>query len=81
MDEIKKKAVSAEDLLDGGDFIVEFSDELKKYPHRITGSADETACARAIRNRLHDETDAKTRLEAFNAYPMFGRGSFLYLGI
>ena len=53
MDEIKKKAVSAEDLLDGGDFIVEFSDELKKYPHRITGSADETACARAIRNRLH----------------------------
>ncbi len=79
--EDKNYVVSAEDMLDGADFIVEFSDELKKYPNRITGSADETACARAIRNRLHDETDAKTRLEAFNAYPLFGRGSFLYIGI
>lgn len=79
--EEKRFVVNSEDMLDGVDFIAEFSDELKKYPNRITGSADETACARAIRNRLHDETDAKTRLEAFKAYPMFGRGSFLYIGI
>lgn len=81
MEENIKKSVSTEDMIDGVDFVVEFSDELKKYPNRITGSSDETACARTIRNRLHDETDAKTRLEAFNAYPMFGRGSFLYIGV
>lgn len=81
MEEVKKKNVSSEDMLDCMNFVDEFTDELKKYPHRITGSADETACARAIRNRLHDETGAKTRLEAFNGYPLFGRGSFLYAGI
>lgn len=77
----KRCVVNAEDLTDGTDFIGEFSDELNKYQGRIAGSEQETACARAIRNRLHDETDAKTRLEAFRAYPLAGRGSFLCLGI
>lgn len=30
---------------------------------------------------MHDETDAKTRLEAFDASPLLGRGSFLLIGI
>ena len=77
----KRCVVNAEDLTDGVDFIGEFSDELKKYQGRIAGSEQETACARAIRNRLHYETDAKTRLEAFRAYPLAGRGAFLCLGV
>lgn len=77
----KRCVVNAEDLTDGVDFIGEFSDELKKYQGRIAGSEQETACARAIRNRLHDETDAKTRLEAFRAYPLAGRGAFMCLGV
>ncbi len=67
--------------MDGVDFIAEFSDELKKYSSRLAASENETACARAIRNRLHDETDAKTRLEAFKARPLSGRGSLLLLGV
>lgn len=79
--EEKHSVINKEDMQSAMDFVEEFSRELSKYPHRITASKDETACARAIRNRLHDETDAKTRLEAFNASPLLGRGSFLLLGI
>lgn len=75
-----KSVISQEDMVDCMDFVNDFSSELKKYPHRTTASDDETACARAIRNRLHDETDAKTRLEAFNAHPILGRGAFMLLG-
>ncbi len=77
----KHSVVSTQDIASALDFIEDFSHELEKYPHRITASKDETACARAIRNRLHDETDAKTRLEAFDATPLLGRGSFVLLGI
>lgn len=76
-----KSVIPSEDLLDAADFIDAFSNELQRYPNRITGSENETACARAIRNRLHDETDAKTRLEAYRAYPLLGRGAFPFLGI
>ena len=80
--EEKHSVISKEDMQSAMDFVEDFSHELEKYPHRIAASKDETACARAIRNRLHDETDAKTRLEAFDASPLLGRGSFLlmYLG-
>ncbi len=79
--EEKHSVINKEDMQSAMEFVEEFSHELSKYPHRITASKDETACARAIRNRLHDETDAKTRLEAFNAPVLLGRGSFLLLGI
>lgn len=79
--EEKHSVINKEDMQSAMDFVEEFSHELSKYPHRITASKDETACARAIRNRLHDETDAKTRLEAFNTPTLLGRGSFLLLGI
>lgn len=79
--EEKHSVINKEDMQSAMDFVEEFSHELSKYQHRITASKDETACARAIRNRLHDETDAKTRLEAFNAPTLLGRGSFLLLGI
>lgn len=79
--EDRQGILSCDDLRDGVDFITEFSEELKKHPHRIATAADETACARTIRNRLHDETDAKTRLEAFAAPKMLGRSSLLLLGI
>ncbi len=79
--EEKRSVISKENMDSAIGFVEEFSRELEKYPHRIAASKDETACARAIRNRLHDETDAKTRLEAFSAAPLLGRGSFLLLGI
>lgn len=79
--EEKHSVISKEDMQSAMDFVEDFSHELEKYPHRISASKDETACARAIRNRLHDETDAKTRLEAFAATPLLGRGSFLLIGI
>ena len=79
--EEKHSVISKEDMQSAMDFVEDFSHELEKYPHRIAASKDETACARAIRNRLHDETDAKTRLEAFAASPLLGRGSFLLIGI
>ena len=79
--EEKHSVISNDDMKSAIDFVEEFTEELKAYPNRITASKDETACARAIRNRLHDETDAKTRLEAFAAPVLLGRGSFLLLGI
>ena len=71
--------VSHEDLHDGVDFICEFSAKLQKYRNRLTGSVNETACARAIRQTITDETGAQARLEAYRAYPLFGRGSFSFL--
>ena len=79
--EEKHSVISNDDMKSAIDIVEEFTEELKAYPNRITASKDETACARAIRNRLHDETDAKTRLEAFAAPVLLGRGSFLLLGI
>ncbi len=79
--EEKHSVINKEDMQSAMEFVEDFSHELSKYPRRVTASKDETACARAIRNRLHDETDAKTRLEAFNAPVLLGRGSFLLLGI
>ncbi len=79
--DVTKSVISAEDLLDGVDFIDEFSNELSQYPNRLTGSEQETACARAIRNRLHDESEVKTRLEAYYATPMLGRGALAFVGV
>ncbi len=79
--EEKHSVINKEDMQSAMEFVEEFSHELSKYQHRISATKEETACARAIRNRLHDETDAKTRLEAFNAPVLLGRGSFLLLGI
>lgn len=76
-----KNVISQEDLADCLDFVDDFSSQLKEFSGRLTGGDSETACARAIRNRLHDETDAKTRLEAFMSYPMLGRQSFLLVGV
>ena len=52
--EEKHSVISKEDMQSAMDFVEDFSHELEKYPHRIAASKDETACARAIRNRLHD---------------------------
>ena len=79
--DVSKSVISAEDLLDGVDFIDEFVGELAEFPNRLTGTENETACARAIRNRLHDESEVKTRLEAYSATPLLGRGALAFLGI
>lgn len=79
--ETENSVVSQEDLHDGTDFICEFSVKLQKYRNRLTGSANETACARAIRQTITDETGAQARLEAYRAYPLFGRGSLPFLGL
>lgn len=79
--EEKHGILSREDLSDGADFVCEFSEELKKYPARLAASQDETKCARAIRNRLHDETDAKTRLEAFGMHKIMGKSALPFFGV
>lgn len=79
--EEKHIIISREDLRDGADFICEFSEGLKKYPARLATSSDETKCARAIRNRLHDETDAKTRLEAFGMHKIMGKSALPFFGV
>ncbi|MBR4801154.1 MAG: hypothetical protein IK048_05770 [Clostridia bacterium] len=79
--DVSKSSISAEDMLDGVDFINEFVGELAEFPNRLTGTENETACARSIRNRLHDESSVKTRLEAYYAYPLLGRGALPFLGI
>lgn len=76
-----KSAVSPEDLLDGGDFISDFSVSLGEFPNRLAGTEAETAAARAIRDRLTRETGAAVRLEAFRAQPLAGRASFPFLGL
>ena len=79
--DVTKSVISAEDMLDGVDFINEFAGELSQFPNRLTGTENETACARAIRNRLHDESEVKTRLEAYYATPLLGRGALPFLGV
>jgi len=79
--DIENSVIPAEDLHDGVDFIGEFSAELQQYGNRITGTSRETACARVICRRLADETGAKTRLEAYKAYPFLGRGSMPVFGL
>jgi len=76
-----RSTISSEDLLDGVDFINDFSNELSVFPNRLTGTENETACARAIRDRLHQESNVKTRLEAYKAYPLLGRGAFPLIGV
>lgn len=78
---MSKSAVSPEDLLDAGDFISEFSSLISTKGTGLTGSAAETATARLIRDRLHEETGAPVRLEAFRAEPLLGRGCFPFLGL
>ena len=79
--DIEKTKISREDLINKVDFIEDFVGETAKFSARLTGSENETACARAIRNSLHDESGVKTRLEAYYAYPMLGRGSLPLLGV
>lgn len=74
MDYEVDKKVSAEDVLDACDFVDEFREELSADTGRLTGTAQETAAARLIRDRLHTETGALTRLEAYRARPLEGRG-------
>ncbi|MEG2540491.1 MAG: hypothetical protein RSB59_01770 [Clostridia bacterium] len=74
-------AISKEDLLDGGDFVAEYSVALGQFANRLAGTETETACARSIRDRLQSETGAKVRLEAFRAKPYVGRGMFPFLGL
>ena len=79
--DVENSVVSTEALHDAVGFISEFSVELQQYDNRITGSASETACARAIRSRLADETDATVRLEAYRSFPLLGRGSLPFFGL
>lgn len=77
----RKSVISQEDMADCIEFVKDFSAELRQNSGRLSGSEDETACARQIRNRLHDETDAKTRMEAFWARPTMGRRTFTLIGL
>lgn len=70
-----------DDIDDACDFAEEFSSELKNLQGRLTGTKEETATARLIRDRLHAETSAKVRLEAYKARPIAGRGSLTLLGV
>lgn len=72
---------SPEDVLDACDFIEKFQEELEGFDARLTGSSSETATARHIRDRLHEETGACVRLEAYKAHPLEGRGCMILLGI
>lgn len=79
--ELDRQAVSQESAAEAVEFVSEFSHELSRYKGRVTGSAQETACARAIRARLEEETDSPVRMEAFKTHPSLGRGCFYLLGI
>lgn len=72
--------VSQDDLDDACDFVTDFCEELEEHKGRLTGTPEETATARLIRDRLHSETSARVRLEAYKARPMAGRGSLSLLG-
>ena len=82
MDELKTNnlVLSSDDVDDACDFVEDFSDKLGDLKGRLTGTPEETATARLIRDRLHMETNAKVRLEAYKAHPMAGRGSLTLLG-
>ncbi len=75
----KPVIVGAEDVVDACDFAEEFCAELAEHKARLTGTREETAVARIIRDRLHAETDANVRLEAYKARPLEGRGCCLLL--
>ncbi|MDE6303174.1 MAG: hypothetical protein K2M36_06280, partial [Clostridia bacterium] len=79
--DVENSVIPTEALNEGVEFITEFSGELQQYGNRITGSVGETACARAIRSRLSEETDASVRLEAYRAYPLLGRGTLPFFGL
>ncbi|MBO5983160.1 MAG: hypothetical protein J6Q06_04790 [Clostridia bacterium] len=79
--ELKPFEVSQDDLDDACDFVTEFCEELEEHKGRLTGTAEETATARLIRDRLHNETNARVRLEAYKARPIEGRGSLSLLGV
>lgn len=79
--DIAKTKIAREEMMDSVDFINDFVGETTEFSKRLAGSESETACARAIRNRLHDESGVKTRLEAYYAYPLLGRGSLPLLGL
>ena len=81
IDGLSKQAVSQDDVAAAIEFAADFSRELQRYKGRLTGTAQETACARAIRSRLEEETDTPVRMEAFKARPALGRGCFFMLGI
>ena len=81
IDSLSKQTISNEDIAAEIDFTADFSRELQRYKGRLTGTAQETACARAIRSRLEAETDTPVRMEAFKAKPALGRGCFFMLGI
>ncbi len=83
MDDIKRITfnLSQDDLDDACDFVEEFSEELKQHKGRLTGTAEETATARLIRDRLHSETNAKVRLEAYKSRPLEGRGTSTLIGL
>ena len=72
--------VSQDDLDDACDFVTDFCEELEEHQGRLTGTPEETATARLIRDRLHSETSARVRLEAYKARPIAGRGSLSLLG-
>ncbi len=74
-----QNAVSPEDLLDACDFIDEFKEELFEIKGKIAGTAKETEAARTIRNRLHDESDVLTRLEAYKSHPLAGRATMVVM--
>lgn len=73
--------ITQDDVDDACDFAEEFSRELDSYKGRLTGTREETATARLIRDRLHNETKAKVRLEAYKARPIAGRGSLTLIGV
>ncbi len=79
--EQSKNPITQESFDDALLFVGEFSSALERYPHRLTGSEQETACARNIRSRLMQETDVPARMEAFKARPSLGRGVFPMIGL
>lgn len=78
---LTKQVVSEENVAAAIEFAADFSRQLQHFKGRLTGTAQETACARAIRSRLEAETDVPVRMEAFKARPALGRGCFFMLGI
>jgi len=79
--ENEKKLISPEDMLDSIDYMEAVEADLLHYSDRLTGTKSETACARSIRDKLNANKNIKTRLEAYKAYPLLGRGVFPLLGV
>lgn len=70
---------SAQDAVDACDFAEEFCTQLAERKARLTATREETATARLIRDRLHEETQTNVRLEAYKARPLAGRGCSMLL--